>query len=140
MIGNEAVWNRLSGPQDLHPRLLGMDLLRYLGCSFWHRPSQVKPTLQPLISFDHFFRLGLERSHSAEEAVTVITSLLESHGQVSSFQSLNIGQFSPSCGVSMATIKGFAQGGQCSNIFAQGGQWLKYCSGWAVLKYYSNIA
>jgi len=53
VIGNEAVWNRLSGPQDLHPRLLGMDLLR----------------------------LGLERSHSAEEAVTVITSLLESHGQ-----------------------------------------------------------
>ena len=32
---------------------------------------------------DNFFRLGLERSHSAEEAVTVITSLLESHGQVS---------------------------------------------------------
>ena len=28
VIGNEAVWNRLSGPQDLHPRLLGMDLLR----------------------------------------------------------------------------------------------------------------
>jgi len=53
VIGNEAVWNRLSGPQDLQPRLLGMDLLR----------------------------LGLERSHSAEEAVTVITSLLEAHGQ-----------------------------------------------------------
>jgi len=53
VIGNEAVWNRLSGPQDLQPRLLGMDLLR----------------------------LGLERSHSAEEAVTVITSLLETHGQ-----------------------------------------------------------
>ena len=28
VIGNEAVWNRLSGPQDLEPRLLGMDLLR----------------------------------------------------------------------------------------------------------------
>ena len=28
-IGNEAVWNRLSNPQeDLVPRLLGMDLLR----------------------------------------------------------------------------------------------------------------
>jgi len=54
VIGNEAVWNRLSDPaKDLQPRLLGMDLLR----------------------------LGLERSHSAEEAVTVITSLLESYGQ-----------------------------------------------------------
>ena len=28
VIGNEAVWNRLSGPQDLEPKLLGMDLLR----------------------------------------------------------------------------------------------------------------
>jgi len=53
VIGNEAVWNRLSGPQDLEPRLLGMDLLR----------------------------LGLERSHSAEEAISVITDLLECYGQ-----------------------------------------------------------
>ena len=31
VIGNEAVWNRLSDPaKDLQPRLLGMDLLRYL--------------------------------------------------------------------------------------------------------------
>ena len=30
-IGNEAVWNRLSDPEfDAVPRLLGMDLLRYV--------------------------------------------------------------------------------------------------------------
>ena len=30
-IGNEAVWNRLSDPDfDAIPRLLGMDLLRYI--------------------------------------------------------------------------------------------------------------
>ena len=30
-IGNEAVWNRLSDPEyDAVPRLLGMDLLRYM--------------------------------------------------------------------------------------------------------------
>ena len=29
------------------------------------------------------YRLGLERSHSAEEAISVITDLLESYGQVS---------------------------------------------------------
>ena len=28
------------------------------------------------------YRLGLERSHSAEEAISVITDLLESYGQV----------------------------------------------------------
>jgi len=54
VIGNEAVWNRLSSPEhDLVSRLLGMDLLR----------------------------LGLERGHSAREAVEVITKLLEEHGQ-----------------------------------------------------------
>ena len=77
VIGNEAVWNRLSGPQDLQPRLLGMDLLRYLRYtvfSIWDGVCGIIP--------DNFFRLGLERSHSAEEAMTVITSLLETHGQV----------------------------------------------------------
>ena len=77
MIGNEAVWNRLSGPQDLQPRLLGMDLLRYLRYTvfgIWDGVCGIIP--------DNFFRLGLERSHSAEEAMTVITSLLETHGQV----------------------------------------------------------
>ena len=30
-IGNEAVWDRLSDPEyDAVPRLLGMDLLRYM--------------------------------------------------------------------------------------------------------------
>jgi len=54
VIGNEAVWNRLSdGAEDLIPRLLGMDLLR----------------------------LGLERSKTASCAVDVITSLLEKYGQ-----------------------------------------------------------
>ena len=35
-IGNEAVWNRLSDPDfDAVPRLLGMDLLRYVNeCIF----------------------------------------------------------------------------------------------------------
>ena len=54
MIGNEAVWNRLSDPEhDLVPRLLGMDLLR----------------------------LGLERGSSARQALEVITSLLIKYGQ-----------------------------------------------------------
>ena len=54
VIGNEAVWNRLSDPQhDLVSRLLGMDLLR----------------------------LGLERARTALEGVEVITGLLEEHGQ-----------------------------------------------------------
>jgi len=54
VIGNEAVWDRLSDDEnDLVPRLLGMDLLR----------------------------LGLERSVSASEALDVITNLLEKHGQ-----------------------------------------------------------
>ena len=77
VIGNEAVWNRLSGPQDLQPRLLGMDLLRFLRYTvfgIWDGVCGIIP--------DNFFRLGLERSHSAEEAMTVITSLLETHGQV----------------------------------------------------------
>ena len=34
-IGNEAVWNRLSDPEyDAVPRLLGMDLLRYISYLF----------------------------------------------------------------------------------------------------------
>lgn len=54
VIGNEAVWNRLSDPEvDLQPRLLGMDLLR----------------------------LGLERGRSASQALDVIVDLLEQHGQ-----------------------------------------------------------
>ncbi|XP_023330377.1 secernin-3 isoform X2 [Eurytemora carolleeae] len=54
VIGNEAVWNRLSeSSHDLVPRLLGMDLLR----------------------------LGLERSKTAREGLEVITGLLEKYGQ-----------------------------------------------------------
>jgi len=54
VVGNEAVWSRLSDPeQDLVPRLLGMDLLR----------------------------LGLERGNTARAALTAITRLLETHGQ-----------------------------------------------------------
>ncbi|XP_041366483.1 secernin-3-like isoform X2 [Gigantopelta aegis] len=52
-VGNEAVWDRLNGPDDLIERLLGMDLVR----------------------------LGLERSTTAEEALDVMTSLLDKHGQ-----------------------------------------------------------
>lgn len=49
MIGNEAVWNRLSNSEhDLVPRLLGMDLLR----------------------------LGLERGATARQALEVITGNL----------------------------------------------------------------
>lgn len=50
-IGNEAVWSRI--PAGREPGLLGMDLLR----------------------------LGLERAATADEALEVITGLLESHGQ-----------------------------------------------------------
>jgi len=54
VIGNEAVWNRLSdSSNDLVSRLLGMDLLR----------------------------LGLERGNSARKALEVITTLLEKYGQ-----------------------------------------------------------
>eukprot|EP00088_Acartia_fossae_P059803 TRINITY_DN7138_c0_g1_i2.p1 TRINITY_DN7138_c0_g1~~TRINITY_DN7138_c0_g1_i2.p1 ORF type:complete len:394 (+),score=80.46 TRINITY_DN7138_c0_g1_i2:48-1229(+) len=54
VIGNEAVWNRLSnGSEDLIPRLLGMDLLR----------------------------LGLERGATAREALDTITALLDTYGQ-----------------------------------------------------------
>ncbi|XP_070565965.1 secernin-3-like [Ptychodera flava] len=52
-IGNEAVWTKLNGPDDRQERLLGMD----------------------------FVRLGLERAKTAKEAVDVMTSLLEKHGQ-----------------------------------------------------------
>ncbi|GIY15140.1 hypothetical protein CDAR_562022 [Caerostris darwini] len=52
-IGNEAVFTKLCGESDLEERLLGMDLVR----------------------------LGLERASTAREAVDVITSLLEEHGQ-----------------------------------------------------------
>ena len=50
-IGNEAVFTKV--PYDRRPGLLGMDLLR----------------------------LALERAESAEAAVGVITSLVETHGQ-----------------------------------------------------------
>ncbi|KAG8188289.1 hypothetical protein JTE90_012122 [Oedothorax gibbosus] len=52
-IGNEAVFTKLCGSEDIEERLLGMDLVR----------------------------LGLERSSTAREAVDVITSLLEKYGQ-----------------------------------------------------------
>ncbi|GFY40151.1 secernin-2 [Trichonephila inaurata madagascariensis] len=52
-IGNEAIWTKLCGDDDMEERLLGMDLVR----------------------------LGLERASSAREAVDVITSLLEEYGQ-----------------------------------------------------------
>lgn len=52
-IGNEAIWTKLNGPDDKEERLLGMDLVR----------------------------LGLERGASAKEALDVIVSLLETHGQ-----------------------------------------------------------
>ena len=51
VIGNEALFNK--GTREKQPGLIGMDLLR----------------------------LGLERSDSAEEAVGVISALLEQHGQ-----------------------------------------------------------
>ncbi len=51
-IGNEKIWTT-DRPRDHAPALLGMDLVR----------------------------LGLERSRSADEALTVITALLERHGQ-----------------------------------------------------------
>lgn len=50
-IGNEAVWSRL--PASAEPGLLGMDLLR----------------------------LTLERAATADEALSVLLSLLETHGQ-----------------------------------------------------------
>lgn len=53
VIGNEAVWTKLESPLDCDEKLLGMDLVR----------------------------LGLERSETAEQAVEVITDLLERCGQ-----------------------------------------------------------
>ncbi|KAK3922931.1 Secernin-3, partial [Frankliniella fusca] len=52
-IGNEAVWSFFEKPEDKEEKLLGMD----------------------------FVRLGLERGASAKEAITIITELLEKHGQ-----------------------------------------------------------
>ncbi|XP_025095928.1 secernin-2-like isoform X3 [Pomacea canaliculata] len=52
-IGNEAVWTKLNGPEDLNEKLLGMDILR----------------------------LALERASSASEAVDIIGQLLDSPGQ-----------------------------------------------------------
>jgi len=51
-IGNEKIWT-VDHPEDQPPALLGMDLVR----------------------------LGLERARSADEALTVLTTLLERHGQ-----------------------------------------------------------
>jgi secernin len=51
-IGNEKIWT-IDRPQDLPPALLGMDLVR----------------------------LGLERAKTADDALIVITGLLEQHGQ-----------------------------------------------------------
>jgi len=52
-IGNEAVFTKLLEKEGLEEKLLGMDLVR----------------------------LALERAKSADEAVTVITDLLEKYGQ-----------------------------------------------------------
>ncbi|XP_074659258.1 secernin-2-like isoform X2 [Tubulanus polymorphus] len=52
-IGNEAIFTKLIGPETKDKKLLGMDLVR----------------------------LGLERSRTATDALKVITSLLECHGQ-----------------------------------------------------------
>lgn len=52
-IGNEAVFSRLKRPRGAPPALSGMDLVR----------------------------LGLERAHSAEAAVAVVTTLIERYGQ-----------------------------------------------------------
>jgi secernin len=51
-IGNEKIWT-VERPRDLPPALLGMDLVR----------------------------LGLERARTADEALTIITALVERHGQ-----------------------------------------------------------
>lgn len=51
-IGNEKIWT-VDRPQDLPPALLGMDLVR----------------------------LGLERARSADDALVIMTGLLEQHGQ-----------------------------------------------------------
>lgn len=51
-IGNEKIWT-IDRPRDQPPALIGMDLVR----------------------------LGLERARSADEALTVMTALLEQHGQ-----------------------------------------------------------
>ena len=51
-IGNEKVWG-VDDPHEAAPALIGMDLVR----------------------------LGLERGHTADEAVAVMTGLLEHHGQ-----------------------------------------------------------
>lgn len=53
VIGNEAVWTKVEDEDLKTKRLLGMDLVR----------------------------LGLERGSTAKDAMTVITSLLEEHGQ-----------------------------------------------------------
>ena len=51
-IGNEKIWTT-GRPRDRAPALLGMDLVR----------------------------LGLERAHTADEALAVMTALIETHGQ-----------------------------------------------------------
>ena len=54
------------------------------------------------------YRLGLERSHSAEEAITVITDLLESYGQVAKKIIFMKSKFI-NCQVSSMEIFGLAQ-------------------------------
>lgn len=53
VIGNEAVWTKVDEEEDEEEGLLGMDLVR----------------------------LGLERASTSRQALDVITSLLETHGQ-----------------------------------------------------------
>ena len=58
-IGNEAVWNRLSDPDfDAVPRLLGMDLLRYVNASIF--PKKI---FLHIGSFGNSIRFSLFNRH-----------------------------------------------------------------------------